>query len=64
LPFYKACWLGGDKTAVANFAKFKQANIVEDKDGNSIYLAQSEWYLNTEIANNKDIHFYFTSEMK
>jgi peptide chain release factor 3 len=64
LPFYKACWLGGDKTAIANFAKFKQANIVEDKDGNTIYLAQSEWYLNTEIANNKEINFYFTSEMK
>jgi peptide chain release factor 3 len=64
LPFYKACWLGGDKNAIADFAKFKQANIVEDKDGNTIYLAQSEWYLNTEIANNKEIQFYFTSEMK
>jgi peptide chain release factor 3 len=64
LPFYKACWLGGDKNKIDEFARFKQANMVEDKDGNPIYLAQSEWYLNTEIANNKEIHFYYTSEMK
>jgi len=28
-----------------------------------IYLAQSEWFLNTEIANNPDIEFHFTSEI-
>jgi peptide chain release factor 3 len=62
LPFFKACWLSGKPADVAEFAKFKQANIVYDKDGNTIYLAQSEWYLNTEIANNKNVTFHFTSE--
>jgi peptide chain release factor 3 len=62
LPFFKACWLSGKPAHVADFAKFKQANIVYDKDGNTIYLAQSEWYLNTEIANNKNVTFHFTSE--
>jgi peptide chain release factor 3 len=35
-----------------------------DKDGNLVYLAQSEWFLNTERQNNPDIEFHFTSEFK
>ncbi|MDI9338386.1 MAG: peptide chain release factor 3 [Alphaproteobacteria bacterium] len=62
LPFYKACWLEGDKTAIENFAKFKQANIALDKTDKLVYLAQSEWFLNTEIRNNPDISFLFTNE--
>jgi len=34
-----------------------------DKDGHLVYLAQSEWFLNTEIANNPAIQFHFTSEI-
>jgi peptide chain release factor 3 len=45
------------------FARFKQANIGEDKDGHMVYLAQSEWFLNTERTNNPDIEFHFTSEI-
>ncbi len=63
LPFYKACWLTGPANVLNEFAKFKQANIVEDKAGNMVYLAQSEWYLNTEINNNKEVTFNFTSEV-
>ena len=37
---------------------------MEDKDGNLVYLAQSEWFLNTERQNNPDIEFHFTSEFK
>ena len=43
--------------------RFKQANIAEDKDGHPVYLAQSEWFLNTERNNNPDIEFHFTSEI-
>jgi peptide chain release factor 3 len=64
LPFYKACWLSGDAEKIADFARYKQANIVFDKDEHTIYLAESEWYLNTEIKNNPDITFHFTSEFK
>jgi peptide chain release factor 3 len=64
LPFYKACWLASsDPRKLEDFAKFKQANIGLDKDGHMIYLAQSEWYLNTEKSNNPDIEFHFTSEI-
>jgi peptide chain release factor 3 len=64
LPYYKACWLTSDDPKKVNdFAKFKQANIAEDKDGHTVYLAQSEWFLNTEKTNNPDIQFHFTSEI-
>ena len=46
-----------------DFIRYKQANIAEDKDGHLVYLAQSEWFLNTEIQNNPDIEFHFTSEI-
>lgn len=62
LAFYKACWITGDKKKVEDFVRFKQANVMEDKDGNLVYLAQSEWFLNTERQNNPDIAFHFTSE--
>jgi len=64
MPFYKACWLtSDDPNKLQEFARFKQANIAEDKDGHMVYLAQSEWFLNTERTNNPDITFHFTSEI-
>jgi len=64
LPFYKACWLTSkDPKKLAEFIKFKSSNIAEDKDGHIVYLAQSEWFLNTERTNNPDIEFHFTSEI-
>jgi peptide chain release factor 3 len=64
LPFYKACWItSNDPKKLHDFVRFKQANSAEDKDGNLVYLAQSEWFLNTERQNNPDIEFHFTSEI-
>ena len=64
LPFYKACWLtSNDQTKLQDFLRFKQTNSAEDKDGNPVYLAQSEWFLNTEITNNPAIQFHFSSEI-
>jgi peptide chain release factor 3 len=64
LPFYKATWLSSkDVKKLDDFVKFKTNNIAEDKDGHLVYLAQSEWYLNTEQTNNPDIEFHFTSEV-
>ncbi len=64
LPFYKACWLTSkDPKKLEDFARFKQANVAADKDGNMVYLAQSEWFLNTERQNNPDIEFHFSSEI-
>lgn len=64
LPFYKACWItSNDSKKLLDFTRFKGANVGEDKDGNLVYLAQSEWFLNTERINNPDIAFHFTSEI-
>jgi peptide chain release factor 3 len=64
LPFYKACWLtSSDRKKLEEFIRFKTGNIVDDKDGHLVYLAQSQWFLNTEITNNPDIGFHFSSEI-
>jgi peptide chain release factor 3 len=64
VPFYKACWItSSDQAKLDDFIKFKSSNIAQDKDGHLVYLAQSEWFLNTERNNNPDIEFHFTSEI-
>jgi len=64
LPFFKACWLtSNDSKKLEDFLRYKQQNSAEDKDGNPVYLAQSEWFLKTEIDNNPGIEFHFTSEI-
>lgn len=64
IPFYKACWLtSADPKKLEEFTRFKQSNIAADKDGHLVYLAQSEWFLNTERTNNPAIEFHFTSEI-
>ncbi|MBS1654272.1 MAG: peptide chain release factor 3 [Bacteroidetes bacterium] len=64
LPFYKACWITSkDEMKLLDFTRFKAANVAEDKDNHLVYLAQSEWFLNTERNNNPDIEFHFTSEV-
>jgi peptide chain release factor 3 len=64
LPYFKACWITSDnKAKLDDFTRFKTSNVVNDKDGHLVYLAQSDWFLNTEIANNPEIEFHFTSEI-
>jgi peptide chain release factor 3 len=64
LPFYKACWItSDDNNKLEEFIRYKTGNIVTDKDGHLVYLAQSEWFLNTERTNNPDIEFHFSSEV-
>jgi len=63
-PYYKACWITSKEPQKLNdFIRFKSSNIAEDKDKHLVYLAQSEWFLNTERQNNPDIEFHFTSEI-
>jgi peptide chain release factor 3 len=64
LPYFKACWIKGVPNKIDDFIRYKQANIVQDKEGHYVYLAESEWYLNTERSNNPDIKFYVTSDFK
>jgi len=64
MPFFKACWITSkDEKKLEDFSRFKQNNIAQDKDGHMVYLAQSQWFLNTEISNNPDIEFHYTTEI-
>jgi peptide chain release factor 3 len=64
LPYYKACWITcPDQRKLEDFVRYKMQQIATDKDGHLVYLAQSEWFLNTERNNNPDITFHFTSEV-
>jgi peptide chain release factor 3 len=61
----RACWLRSkDPQKLEDFIRFKQTAIVFDKDGNTVYLAPSEWFLKMERENNPDIEFHFNSEFK
>jgi peptide chain release factor 3 len=63
LPYYKACWIySKDPAKLDEFMRFKN-NVAQDKDGHPVFLAQSEWFLNTERTNNPAIEFHFTSEI-
>lgn len=63
-PYFKACWITSkDPKKLDEFTRFKSNNIALDKDEHLVYLAQSEWFLNTERTNNPDIEFHFTSEI-
>jgi peptide chain release factor 3 len=62
--FHKACWMTGEKSAIDEFIKYRHKNIVSDKDGNLVFLAETAWILNSAIEQNPKIMFHTTSEFK
>lgn len=65
MSLYKAVWIKSkDKKKLEDFCRIKAQYIVQDKDDNLLYLAESEWNLNNIIRSNPDIEFYITSEFK
>lgn len=65
LPFSKACWVTSeDARALATFIKYRAAQLVSDRDGNPVFLSESEWMLNAIMRDNPKVEFHFTSEFK
>jgi peptide chain release factor 3 len=65
MNLYKACWITtDDKTALEKLLRFKSNDVVEDKDGNLVFLAQSEWMLKVAKEDYPEITFHFNSEFK
>ncbi len=65
MNLYKACWITtDDKAALDKFLKYKANDVVEDKDGNLVFLAQSEWMLKVAKDDYPEITFHFNSEFK
>jgi peptide chain release factor 3 len=61
----KACWITStDQAKLNEFIRLKSQFIATDKDGNYVFLAESDWILRMNIQNNPDIQFHFTSEFK
>ena len=65
MVIYKACWItADDRKDMEKFCRFKSDRIATDKDGNIVFLADSEWVLRNMIEANPEIKFHFTSEFK
>ncbi len=65
IEVYKACWITSeDPNALKEFVKRKDRYIATDKNGIYVYLARSQWLLNSEIEQNTAITFHMTSEFK
>lgn len=65
LNVYKACWITSEDPAkLDEFVRFRQHQVASDKDGNLVYLADSQWMLDQMIKNHPDVAFHFTSEFK
>jgi peptide chain release factor 3 len=65
MKIFKACWITAtDKQEMEKFCRFKSDRIAADKDGNIVFLAESDWVLRNMIEANPEIKFHFTSEFK
>jgi|SRR5690554_4297468 len=65
LNFYKACWFTSDnEEMMKEFIRLKSSYIVNDKDQNLVFLAQTPGILQITRNNYPDIDFHFTSEFK
>ncbi|MEO8590338.1 MAG: peptide chain release factor 3 [Flavobacteriales bacterium] len=65
IPAYKACWMTStSEEELDRFIRVKAQQIVEDKDGNPVFMAPSAYMLDLERRNNPAITFHTTSEFK
>ncbi len=63
LNFVKACWISSENTPLFHqFCKNRYLQIAEDTEGNTVYLAETQWSLDREIRENPEIKFRYTSE--
>ena len=65
LPFHKATWITTDNQEQLNdFLRIKSRNIVQDKDDNWVFLAESPFLLDMARRDYPDLVFHTTSEFK
>ena len=64
VSLYKACWVtADDPKAMQEFLERRKRDIAVDSDGQTVFLAETAWILQTAQENFPKIHFHFTSEM-
>ncbi len=65
LNFFKACWITSENgRKMEAFCRNNTRHLAVDKDGNLVYFAESKWRLESEMEDNPEISFHFTSEFK
>lgn len=65
LNFHKACWVTSEnENKLTEFKRLKSQFIYEDKDGNTVFMAESAWVLRVSQENFPDLNFHFTSEFQ
>ena len=65
LNFHKACWVySKDRAKLEEFRRLKSQFIYEDKDGNTVFMAESAWVLKVSQENYPELEFKFTSEVQ
>jgi peptide chain release factor 3 len=63
INLYKACWIkSDDKAQLEEFKKRKYQFLATDKSGRDVFLAESQYTLQTAKDNFPKIQFHFTSE--
>ena len=61
---HKACWVtSDDPKAMAEFLDRRKRDIAKDSDGNTVFLAETAWVLQTTQENFPKIQFHFTSDI-
>ena len=65
LEFTRASWItSDDPKALKEFIRFKNRYIAYDMEGNPVFFAESQWWLDQMKGNNPEISFHSTSEFK
>jgi peptide chain release factor 3 len=65
LPYTRARWITSrDPEAFNTFIRYYGSHIVNDKDGNPVYLAAAEWNLRYAMEIHPKVEFHFTSELE
>jgi len=63
MPMHKACWVSAESDeAMDELKSRRRKNIAIDKDGRTVYLAESAWTLKMAQDNHPDVQFHFSSE--
>ncbi len=63
--FFKACWMTTDnKEVLEKFLIAKAAYVAKDKDGNNVFIAETQFLLDMARKDYPEIVFHFTSEFK
>ena len=63
VSLFKACWVHCDDTkAMQDFMDRRKRDIAVDSEGNTVFLAETAWILQTAQENFPKIEFRFTSE--